>query len=244
MAIDFNKTADSEDFKDLLDTKPKMELEPAKKFDPERVKKNFAIFDKQVDQVRSSIDGFEIKSAEDAATFTQTVGAAKKIVKIVKERAAQLVSDPEIKRVLNYVDLVKGVQKNIIAKLTELEKKGKLKIGQYNYQQEIKRREDEKKMRLEADKRQAEIDKQAEAAGVESIVLPPVVTPKKVEPIRTDTATGSTRFKKKGKVVNFAVLPDQYKMVNEKALQAAIDAGLRPAGVEIEEIPIVSIRTN
>lgn len=39
-----------------------------------------------------------------------------------------------------------------------------------------------------------------------------------------------------GKVTNFAILDDKYKMLNEKALQAAIDAGERDiAGVLIEE---------
>lgn len=236
MKIDFDLVEERAD-----DDSKSAQIVPAGKgmIDIERVKASFKEFERQIDQVKSAIDGFDIKTDDDAASFTETVGAVKRLAKAMKSK-----QDSIIKEADSWVKQVKAFVKKYISQLDALEKTGKGKIGQYNYKKEIERREREKKMQEEAARRQAEIDAAAKKAGVDSIVLPPIVTPEKVTPIRTESAVGSTRYKKYPKVIDFSILPDDYKMVNEKKLQDAIDAGLRPPGVEIEERPIVSIRTN
>lgn len=204
----------------------------------ERAKAVFKAYEKQIDQVTSSINGFEIESDDDAATFTQTVGTVKKLIKAIEAKRKGVIKKEDL-----FVRTVNGFVRPFRVRLEGLEKTGKQKIGKYNYSLEIKRRADEKAVQEQAVADQAKIDAQAKNAGVKSITLPPPVLPKKTQSITTETATGSTRFKKTFEVVDFAKLDDAYKEVNKTKLQSAIDAGLRPPGVKIKEIPVTSIRT-
>jgi hypothetical protein len=257
MAIDFTKTADA-----TVDQEPQaaeefvtrklpatgaaliheMERNPEKfilirKDDFERGKVISAKMLVELSKIQASAQGFEIKTEDDANWMLNTGAAAKKLFKRFEDLRKSLIGEPDF-----YVRGVNTFFRKPKSMTEAIEKVVKSKIGQYNYQKEIKRRENEKKMREEAARQQAAIDKQAKEAGVESITLPLIVTPKKIETIRSDSASGSTRFKKVPKVVNFAILDDKYKVVNGTALQAAVDAGLKPDGVEIEEKPMVSIR--
>jgi hypothetical protein len=208
-------------------------------YDLQQAKAAFAEFNRQVDQVVSAIQGFEIQTDDDAAGFTETVGAAKRIIQAIESKRKLIISEAD-----SFVRSVNAFVRRFRKKVEDVEKLGKRKIGEYNYKKEIDRREAEKKMQEAAALKQAEIDAAAKKAGVESVTLPPVMTPQKVEPIRTESATGSTRFKKVFEVVDFSQLDDEYKIVDGKKLQAAIDAGMRPAGVKIKEVPIVTIRNN
>lgn len=202
------------------------------------VKAAFKGFKSQIDQVRSSITGFEIETDDDAKTFVQTVQTAKGFINKIESKRKSMIKEAD-----QYVRQSNAFVRAFRKPLEDLERLGKQKIGQYNYKLEMKRREDEKKLKDAADKVQADIDAQAKAAGVESLKLPPMAVSKKIHPIRTGTGTGSTRYKTTFEIVDFAKLDDAFKMVDEKKLQAAIDAGLRPAGVKLVEKPIVSIRS-
>ena len=108
----------------------------------------------------------------------------------------------------------------------------------------MERRKAEKAAQQAAAKKQAEIDKAAKKAGIDPVKMPTPVLPKKQGPVRTGSGTASVRTKLVFDVVDFAALPDEYKMVNPKALAAAITAGIRQIpGAKLIEKPIVSIRS-
>ena len=207
-------------------------------FDIEAAKKTLALFNFEISEVVKKVKGFEIKTDADAEILTETVGQAKRIFKAIEIKRKELIKNHQI-----YVDGVNASVRQPKGRLTEVEKIGKKKLGDYNYKKEIDRRATEKKMQDEIALRQAEIDAQAKKANVETVQLPEFRMPQKLEPTRSESATSSTRFKKVPKVVDFAALSDDYKMVDEKKLNAAFNAGIIPAGVEIEEVPIVSVRT-
>ena len=249
MEIDFNKVNREgkkvrgkivhEGIPDAVDFRNgKVVTVPELLYDMASVKKVFQGFDNQVDQVYRAITGFEIATDDDASAFTETVGVAKRLIKAIDSKRKDLIKDAD-----GFVRSVNSFVRKYRKRLEDVERLGKQKIGQWNYQKEIERREAEKKIQEAAAKKQAEIDAAAKKAGVESVKLPPMALPKKIDAVRSDSASATTRFKKVPKVVDFAKLDDRFKMVDMKALQNAVDAGERPQGVVIEEVPIVSVRS-
>jgi hypothetical protein len=207
-------------------------------YDLEKVKNNFNGFILQVDQVHSAVSQFEVKTEGDAEQFVETLGVAAQL-----KKAFDAERKSHIKEADQFVRSVNAFVRKYVQQLDKIIAIGKRKVGDYRMQQELKRREEEKRIQEELAARQKKIDEAAKKSGIESVTLPPLKLPKKPEPIRSDSASASTRFKKVAIVEDFAKLPDKYKMVDEKALQRAVDAGLIPPGCAIKEQPITSIRS-
>ena len=132
MTIDFN-IMNSESAPDEIDvtTIGDSEIQTAyKPYDLDRAKAAFTGFKKQIDKVHSSITGFEIKTDADAATFTETVGVAKRIINSIEATRKKIIADPD-KFVRSVNSFVRGFRK----RLEDVERLGKNKIGQYNYRQ-------------------------------------------------------------------------------------------------------------
>lgn len=119
-----------------------------------------------------------------------------------------------------------------------------LNVQSTNYQRKLlaERREQERLAAVaqqEADRKAEAEKKKAEKKGEvytppPAPVLPPV--PAKAEPTRTFTgATGSAVVKKFGRVVNFAKVPDEYKLIKQGEIDRDIRAGKIIPGVEIYE---------
>ncbi len=214
----------------------KAELIP--QYDLDSAKKVFDRFVKQVDQVEKAINQFDVKNDDDAEQFVETLGVAAQLKKAFDQNRKKKIHDAD-----QYVRGMNAYVRKFVQKLDKVIAAGKKKVGDYRMQQELKRRQEEKKIQDELAARQKKIDEAAKKSGVETVTLPPAKLPKKQEPIRSDSASASTRFKKVAVVVDFAKLPDKFKMVDEKALQRAVDAGLIPPGTKIEERPITTIRS-
>lgn len=233
--IDFTKALRGENAGDRLSPIGAL----ANPLDIESAKKTFAHFEDEIKKVKAKVEKFEITTDDDAVRLTEMVGIVKALIKRIETSRKTTIKDAR-----GFVDGVNKFVRVFRSKLEELEKSGKAKIGQYNYQKEIERRKIEKQMQKEAQAVQAKIDADAKKAGIESVKLPEIKMPQRLEPTRTETAIASTRYRTVYEVVDFAALPDEFKTVDHKKLKAAVDAGLKPAGIVLKEEPIVFIRSN
>ncbi|MBW1779005.1 MAG: hypothetical protein JRJ54_15695, partial [Deltaproteobacteria bacterium] len=207
----------------------------------EAAKSAFSVFEDQIRLCELRAKDAEIKTDADLAEVTEGAAAIKRLVKQIEDKRKEVIGPHD-----RFVRRVNAFVRGFRDKLTGIEKELKRKIGNYSYQQELKRREEEKRIKEALKKEQEALDAAADQAGVERVVLPDVApVPEKRTTARTESGTASTRFELDFEVVEFDKVPRRYLTVNERAVKDAIKAGVRDIpGVRIFEKPVVSVRTN
>lgn len=208
-------------------------------FDLKRAKQHFTVYDDKLAQMQKQADKAKITDEQSAAHATEMMAQANSLKKEIEKRRKHIVDDA-----YSFYKAVLGFSKPYEAALDKIVRTIKDKYGQWSYQVEMERRKAEKKAQEAAAKKQKEMDQAAKKAGIDPVAMPTPVLPKKQEPTRTDTGTASTKMVWDFEVMDFSQLPDKYKLVDEKAIRAAIRAGIREIpGVKIEEKPQVSVRS-
>lgn len=201
-------------------------------------KRAIKLFDDQVAEMERQAESLEVKSGEAAHNATEMTGQVKRLLKSVDERRKEIIAEPD-----SFVRKVNGFCKPLSDRLKSLESLLKRKLSDFAYQVEMQRREIEKAQREAAERLQAEINKSAEAKGIEPVQVAPVAMPTKQGPTRSDTAVASTVMVWKHEVTDPAAVPRQYLMVDERAIRAAVDAGIRDIpGVRIFEEAEIRVR--
>ena len=109
----------------------------------------------------------------------------------------------------------------------------------------MERRKREKAAEEAAAKLQKQVEKEAKKAGVEAPTIVPAPVEKKETVTRTDSgASAHIRTEWKCTAVeDFAKVPDQYKILHDPTVNAAIKSGVHNIpGLKIEEVPITVLR--
>lgn len=171
----------------------------------------------------------------------EKVGQVKKLLRDIEKGRKDAIKEQD--------EFVRGVNsfcKTFKDSLGEIERIKKTKISDYGWQKELERRKKEKEAQEEARKLQGKIDAEAEKIGVEppQIEAPaPVI--KKENVVRTESGTSAhlrTEWKMT-EIIDFSLVPDEYKELNESKARAAIKAGIREIpGLKIEECAVSVIR--
>ncbi len=139
---------------------------------------------------------------------------------------------------------LKGINdafKWLVAPLEQADKITREKILAYRQEQERKNREAEEinRLRMEAAKKEMELKGEL----TESVNLVEVLPPPPAH-VRTDMGTLGTMKIKKFEVVDFALLPNEYKMVDATKLGKVVRAGLSSIpGVRIWEEESIRVTT-
>jgi hypothetical protein len=239
MTIDFSAVVDG----GAVPTAPSVETRPIppKPFDLEPVK---TMLIERYDGAIAALEqqAAELEVADDASNITavEMASQAKKVVKELEARRKQIVGEPS-----GYVRRVNALVKPFRDRFTAVEKALKRKIGQYQSRLELERRKAEAAQRKALAAAQAELDKEAQAAGVEPVKLD--VKPVQPEPpkaVRTEAGTASTKKVWTHEITDPDQVPRDYLLVDEKKIRQAIKMGVRKiSGVRIYQETQVGIRT-
>ena len=196
------------------------------------------IFEDKVSVMEAEAAAIEVKSAAAASNATEMTGQVKRLVKSVDDRRKEIIADPD-----SFVRKVNGFVKPISDRLKAIEALLKRKLSDHAYQVELQRREIEKKQEAARIELQRQVDAEAKAKGVESVVIAPVSVPTKKEPVRSDSAVSSAVMVWRHEVIDAAAVPRNYLMVDDKALAAAVKAGIRIIpGVKVFEEAEMRVR--
>ena len=173
--------------------------------------------------------------------------------------------DAERKRIIAPTDkFVRAINAFVLPykkKLNAVTDELKTKIGTYDYQLELERRKEAKRLEDELAKKQAEFDRQADEAKVERIPLPKQVLPVKREPVRSEAGSTSTKMVWTFEIEDWSKIDrchleaigriametkpkdSEHHPVINKVFKPMVVAGIREIpGVKIFEKPVVSVR--
>lgn len=196
------------------------------------------IFEEKVSAIETEASAMTVNSAAAASNATEMTGQVKRLAKSVDDRRKEIIAEPD-----SFVRKVNGFVKPISDRLKALEALLKRKLSDHAFQVELQRREIERKQNEARIELQKQVDAEAAAKGVETVVLPPVAIPTKKEPVRSDSAVSSAVMVWKHEVVDAAAVPREYLMVDEAAIKAAVKAGIRDVpGVRIFEEAEMRVR--
>ena len=181
--------------------------------------------------MRAEAIALVVNSTESAKQATEMIGQVKRLAKAIDERRKEIISEAD-----SFVRFTNGQVKPLADELKEDEAILKRKLSDHAMRVELQRREIERKQREALVELQKQVDAEAKAKGVETVVLPPVAVPTKKEPVRSDSAVSSAVPVWKHEVTDAAAVPRQYLIVDELAIRAAMKAGIRDIpGVRIFE---------
>jgi len=192
--------------------------------------------------IRQMADQATAHHVTDDATNKAAVAMAsqaKALFNAVEDQRKEIVKEPNA-----FIKSVNAFAKEFTAQLQGIEADLKMKISRYQLAQEKKRIEAQRKAEEEARALQEQINKEADEAGIDPVVIPaPVVTDK---PAVTRTEAGSASIRKgwTWKLVDVSKVPAEYLEVNRTLLNQAVKAGIRAIpGIEIYEEASTVIRS-
>lgn len=209
--------------------------------DLDEARRKLKKFKAELDAIQGLADALVVEDEASAKRAVEIGTRVKRFIKQFEEKRKEIIKEPD-----QFVRKVNAFVKPFRDDAAKIERTCKNKHSSYMYKKELERREQEQKAREAARKLQEDLDKEAEEKGLDPVKMPaPVVNQSEPTITRTeDGASGSIRKEWKLKeVIDFSQVPDQYKQLNEKAVNAAIKAGvLEIPGLVIEEVPISVFR--
>ena len=194
------------------------------------------IHKKFLEQVRSIQAEAGALTVTDDVTFKGAIalaGRAKEIASLVEKARKAAVEEPNA-----YVKAVNSACKALTEPLDAATNGLKGKINQHQRKIELARQEQERKAREAVEKENARLAKLAAKKGLD---VPPVTVVAPVvqkETVHRAESGASVHMRKswKWELMNRAVVPDEYLMLDEKAVNAAVKAGIRQiVGIRIFE---------
>jgi len=197
-----------------------------------------AAFSGKLASMRTEAKALVVNSAESAKQATEMIGQVKRLAKAIDERRKEIIAEAD-----SFVRFTNGQVKPLADELKDDEAILKRKLADYAYQVELQRREIERKQNEARIELQRQIDAEAKAKGVESVVIAPVAMPTRKEPVRSDSAVSSAVMVWKHEVIDAAAVPREYLMVDDAAIKAAVKAGIRAIpGVRVFEDAEMRVR--
>lgn len=195
-------------------------------------------YDKAIDAMVVQAKGHEVTDEETNTNAVAMAGQAKAIANKVEKLRKSIVDAPN-----QFVKSVNNFAKQYTGKLAEIESNLKAKINRYQVEQQRARIEAQKRAEEEARKLQELVNKESVDAGIEPVqVVAPVIPVATIT--RTDNGSASLRKVWTWRLKDFAQVPDQFKVLNEKEINLNIKAGARNIpGLEIFEEAQTVIRS-
>jgi len=180
----------------------------------------------EIMRIKEWADKLVVASEDDAKLATSDLSIMGKLKKAVEEKRQEYVGP------LNaHVDAVNGAFKLLTGPLAQADKTARDKVTAYKVEQDRRRQEAEEVNRqaIELARKQAALNH-----GEFTVDVTPVKIPEAPRLTRTEVGTSGLVKTRKYRVVDFAKLPDQYKIENSLLLNKVVRAG-------IPEIPGVEI---
>jgi hypothetical protein len=240
MIFDFSAVASGKKPKHMPKLEEK-EIVAVPAMDLEAIKNGLkAAYDDEIDTLMLASQAHEIIDEASERTAIEMAGQAKIFLKRMDDERKKIIQEPD-----NFVRGVNKVVKVFRDKISAIETELKKKVGDFQWKKELEHRKREKAAQEAARKLQEQVEKEAKEAGVEAPVIVPAPVEKKETVTRTDTgASAHIRTEwKLTEVLDFSKVPDDYKVLNDKQVNAAIKAGIRNIeGLKIEEVPITVLR--
>lgn len=207
-------------------------------FDTAPVAKRLAVYDRELDFLVKRAQEVEVRDEGSLRLAVETAAAAKKLDGAIEKLRKQYVEEPN-----RFIRAVNNLAKRYQDRLKQVESGLKRKISEYQYQLELERRKAEAAAQEEARKLQERLQAEAQAAGVEAPQVVAPVIPEKATTVRTAEGSAIQRTQWTFEVVDPALVPREYLTVDEKAIRAAVKAGVREIpGVRIYEEFVTVIR--
>jgi len=210
-------------------------------FDVDAAKREFEPYRKKILAMKEIATAFEVVDDATNAEAVTMMGQARALSKAVTS-----LKDKKLRPHNDYRTKLISFAKAFSQPAEEAVDIFRKKTEAFAYNKLLKKREEEKKQRRLAEKRQAELNAQAEAAGVEKVTLPQVPVEQK-EKLQTRTESGSSLSIEMVWVAEITN-PDKVDRVlcspDPKKIQEAVDAGLRnpQPGLDIKEVPKSKLR--
>jgi hypothetical protein len=206
----------------------------------EFVRQNFTEYSEKIEVMKAQAEAHVVENDESNVKAVTMAGEAKRLSKKIEEKRKQIIDEPN-----TFVKSVNGFCKTFMEPLQSIEKVLKQKVGQYQYKQELARKEAEKKAEAERLKLQAKLDKEAKKKGVEPVQVAPLVLPEEKTVTRTETGSAAhIRKQWKAEVTNEKEVPREFCSPDMKIINQAVKMGVRDIpGVRIFEDVSTVLRT-
>ena len=230
MALDYSK----------IKNDPETHLKVADPFNLDYAKYQFQKYEDKIQLLITRAKDLEVKDDDSNAMAVEMIAQVAGLRKDLNDHRLQVIKE-EDKFVRSVNSFVLSFSKKLEAIIKDVLKP---KVGDYSYQLELKRREDERIMKEAADKKQAALDAEAKKKKVDPVIMPNMLAPRKPTPVRTESGTASTRYEWDCEVVDIEKVPRDYLVFEKsKAMFAIKSGGLRDIpGLRIFEKPIVTVR--
>ena len=194
---------------------------------------------KELEKYRPKLAELEKQAKElkviDEETFQMSIdgaGTAKGLVKTLEGRKGEITSPYR-----EFINKVNNIAKVFTEPLKRVASEFSRKSGDYQYQQELARKKQEKAIEEERKKLQEKLDAQAKKDKVEAPKVIEVVLPKPQTVIHT--AGGHSQHLRKmwvGEIVHPEKVPHEYCVPDQKLINQAVKMGVREIpGVKIYE---------
>ena len=204
-------------------------------FDLDVARKDFEIYRNKIEIMRQDAAKFDVIDAATNDLAVTMMGQARSLSKKING-----LKDQKLKPHNDFRTKLIAFTKSFANPLEEIVSQLKRKTETFAYQEILKQRAREKEERDAAIARQAQMDAEAKQAGVETVVLPQIPVDQERR-VQTRTESGSSlniTLEWKGIVIDADLVPREYCIPDQKAIDKAILAGVREiAGVEIKEVP-------
>lgn len=175
-----------------------------------------------------------IATAEDLKPATDDLSIIAKVKKALEEKRREY-----LKPLQDHVKEINEVFKTLTYPIEEANRVTRSKILAFQAEQDRIRREQEEINRKRQEAAEAEMRLTGELSESVNLVE---VSPEAPKKISTEMGTVGQRMIRKYRVINFAELPDQYKIENSALLNKVVKAGIPTIpGVEIYEEPILTV---
>ena len=199
-----------------------------------------AAYDDGINRLVDMANAHEVTDEDSEKTAIEMAGQAKTFLKRLEEERKRNIAEPD-----TFVRGVNKLCKGFKDKIASIESGLKQKVGQFQWKKELDWRKREREAAEAAEKLEKQVEAEAKKAGVEAPIMPPAPVEKKETVTRTESgASAHIRTEWKcTKVLDFAKVPDQYKILHDPTVNAAIKSGVRKIpGLQIEEVPVTVLR--
>jgi len=185
--------------------------------------------DKKIEEIKKDAKALQIKVQKIKITTDKEVVQATEMLSQVNARAKRI---EEIR--LSYTkplnDSLRKINadfKMALAPYEEMLKILKRAILDFRAEQEMKRRAEEEKLRKEAERKalaEAKKNRTSQKKALENVIVPTIE--KQDSTIHSSSGSLKARMVWKHRITDFSKLPDEYKVVNDKAIRSARQGGL------------------
>ena len=209
-------------------------------FDIEQAKSELSRYEEKIKGMLTEAQAFEITDEASNSKAVEMGLQAKKLSKRVKEDGADRTKKHRL-----YTGAVKNLVRVYTDMLDSIESDLKGKFREYSRIKEMKRREDDLKVKEAARALQDRVNREAKKKNIDPILIPEPVLPQKQAPTRTEEGSGSMKkvwtWDKNEEEIDFDKVPDEYKILNGPAINTAIKAAVRNIpGIRIyqDDVPV------